>query len=364
MWRRAWIMTRRGRRGLTYAVRWYDDRNRLRTESAGPSKRNAEDLRRRRELEMNAGMLQTTEPIRLKAFASEHVEIIRPQIMPGSAADQALVLRHLVRWAGDVWLEKLTPGVMERYIAHRAGLVKAPTVNREIRTLKAIFERAKRRTYLKRNPLRGLKPLREPERTLRVLTAEEVEKLLTACPSGAWRAFVFLALTTGMRRGELTALQWADVDVEGGCLEVRCTEHHLTKSGRNRTIALTPDGSTLLAGLRRKATTDWIFANRFGRPWGESTLRSFRKIVKAAEIARCTPHDLRRTFCSHLAMAGVSEAVVMKIAGHASADTTRKHYTRILPEAQRAAPLRLPWARGIVSKSYHAPATDQKAETA
>ena len=64
-------------------------------------------------------------------------------------------------------------------------------------------------------------------------------------------------------------------------------------------------------------------------------------IVDRSGIARCTPYDVRRTFVSHLAMAGVSAAVTQKLAGHASLATTIKHYTGTMPEALREAQGRL-----------------------
>jgi Phage integrase family len=75
-------------------------------------------------------------------------------------------------------------------------------------------------------------------------------------------------------------------------------------------------------------------------------------------------HDLRRTFVSHLAMAGVSAAVVQKLAGHASIATTVKHYTQIMPEALREAQSRLPFGEAISGVSYRdrGPKTGESAE--
>ncbi len=84
--------------------------------------------------------------------------------------------------------------------------------------------------------------------------------------------------------------------------------------------------------------------------------RDFKAIVKKAGIADCSVHDLRRTFVSQLAMAGVSAAVTQKLAGHASISTTVKHYTGLTAEALQEAQGRLPYREAlssIVSKSYH-----------
>ena len=86
----------------------------------------------------------------------------------------------------------------------------------------------------------------------------------------------------------------------------------------------------------------------------QNARRDFRTIVKKSGILHCTLHDLRRTCFSHLASAGINEAVVQKLAGHSSISTTLKHYTRILPESLRQAPLRLAYANSpaIIPLSY------------
>ena len=68
-------------------------------------------------------------------------------------------------------------------------------------------------------------------------------------------------------------------------------------------------------------------------------------MVRKAGIKRCTIHDLRRTFVSYLAMAGVNEAIVQKLAGHASMSTTLRHYTHIFPDSLRQAQRSLPYAK-------------------
>jgi integrase len=80
--------------------------------------------------------------------------------------------------------------------------------------------------------------------------------------------------------------------------------------------------------------------------------RDVGQIVKGAGIPHCTPHDLRRTFASQLAMAGVNQVIVQKLAGHASIQTTIKHYTGVMPEALRAAQARLPYDQLLQDVSY------------
>ena len=113
-----------------------------------------------------------------------------------------------------------------------------------------------------------------------------------------------------------------------------------------------------------------MFHTREGRHIRNNVHRDFRRIVKKAGIKYCTPHDLRGTCASQLAMAGVNEAVAQKVLGHASITATLKYYTHIMPEALRAAPARLPFGDVLrktledISDTYHAPFKVVKGKTA
>ena len=111
-----------------------------------------------------------------------------------------------------------------------------------------------------------------------------------------------------------------------------------------------PEVCDVLRQLPRKG--ELVFHTRDGLPWKNNVQSQFRKIVSRAGIKYCTIHDLRRTFVSHLAMAGVNEAVVQKLAGHASITTTLKYYTDIAPESLKAAQEQLPFRKMLGDVSY------------
>ena len=107
--------------------------------------------------------------------------------------------------------------------------------------------------------------------------------------------------------------------------------------------------------MRIPINGELVFHTRDGRQWRDNVQRDFNRIVDRAGIKRCTLHDLRRTFASHLAMAGVSEAIVKELTGHASISTTLRYYTRIAPHALRSAQARLPFENVLrdISNTYH-----------
>lgn len=137
----------------------------------------------------------------------------------------------------------------------------------------------------------------------------------------------------------MLALRWEDI--EGDVIHVCNTPGHATKSRRNRVVGLMPAVASLLLMLRRNG--ELVFHNEGEGLVPQSVSRTFRRIQRRAGIKRCALHDLRRTFVSQLAMAGVNAAVVQKLAGHASIATTVKYYTGVMPEALQAAQTKLPF---------------------
>ena len=358
MWHRVWLRKRELVTRITYYVCWYGADGKQRSSLVGSDKRLAEDLRRKKELELNAGMAGEPVPISFEAFRKEHEHFTEGRVSPGTLASQLQSLERLRESAAPMRLSDIDWRAVEEFVAARSRTVRPATVNKDVRTLKAIFGKAVERGYLSENPFAGVPILREPERPIRILSLDEIEKVLAAAPSLRWRAFIYLALTAGMRVGELCHLTWDDVDLESGTVTIQNRDGWQTKSRKIRRLGLTVEAIRLLRQLRLAAPGETVFQTCNSEPLRNNIQRGFRAIVKKAGIKHCTMHDLRRTFVSYLAMAGVNEAIVQKLAGHASISTTLKHYTHILPESLRRAQDSLPYAKmgsQMLTLSVHAP---------
>lgn len=353
MWRRVWIWERRLKRGRTYCLRWYDKRGRIRTETVGPDRKLAERLRKQWEFALNSGGVLTVKRIRYQDFVDEELAIMSGRLAQGTLQQLRTCLEHFRDICRPGLLEDVDTAMVEQFFSERLRKVARATANKELRHLKASFNRAVRRGYLRVNPAVGVKPAKEAEKSIRVLSGWEIAKLLAVCPSVRWKALVALAVCTGMRRGEILALRWRDVDLDEGTVWVRNTGGHETKSRKNRVLALPPEVCRLLRQLPRTGET--VFGINGRKVRGDTVSRQFKQVVEKAGIEHCTLHDLRRTFVSHLAMAGVNAAVVQRLAGHASISTTVRYYTGIMPKALRAAQARLPFRSVLrdISDSYH-----------
>lgn len=147
----------------------------------------------------------------------------------------------------------------------------------------------------------------------RVLSSDEEKKLLSACPP--WlREIVIFGVNTGAREGEILDLTWTDVDLFRRVVIVR-----QGKTGRTKTIPLT---STAFNLVKKKAKVrhlhnNLVFPSQNGTRMSDTNLgRAFRSTLKKVRIDNFHFHDLRHTFASRLAQAGVDLYVIQKLLGH------------------------------------------------
>lgn len=153
-------------------------------------------------------------------------------------------------------------------------------------------------------------------------------------PRGA-PELVRVAAYAGLRRGELVALRWRDVDFTGRKIIVRRslsgdTELRSTKSRRAREVPLPDQAAAALDRLSRRdeftGPDDYVFTNRLGRRLDPSALRRrFERARDAAELELLRFHDLRHTYGSLLVAGGIDLASVKAATGHSRITTTERY---------------------------------------
>lgn len=196
--------------------------------------------------------------------------------------------------------------------AHRAP----STTNRYLAALsKAMSDAVREWHWLTDNPVRRVTKETEPQGRVRYLSIDERDRLLKACrasPLQELELIVLLALTTGMRKGELLGLRWPDVDLKRGQAVL-----HKTKNSERRAVVLVDPVVELLRARAkvRRLDTDLVFPQASGdrplepRDW-------FAKALAAAKIKDFRFHDLRHTAASYLAMSGATSAEIAAVLGH------------------------------------------------
>ena len=199
------------------------------------------------------------------------------------------------------------------------------TLNRETTVLKHIVRRAVAWEYLSRNPfldsqggvLAGLKALREPTGRTRFLSLDEIDRLLAACEASEsvyLKPLAIVAMNTGMRRNEILSLTRKSIDWRNRAALL--TE---TKNGEARHVHL---NDAALEAL--KALPPRIDGRLF--PLGPNqTTMLFVRAAKRANLEDCRLHDLRHTFASYQAMAGVAGRGLQVLLGHKDARMTMRY---------------------------------------
>jgi integrase len=278
---------------------------------------------------------------------------------------------HIVPALGEIRLQQLQPVDIEGFYADalrkgrrigEGGLSKRSVLHIH-RILRQALKQAVRWKLLVHNPTDAVEPPKADRKEIVALTELETAMLLTAAGGTSFYIPALLAVTTGLRRGEILALRWSDVDLERGTLAVRRTLEQTkarlafkapkTQMSR-RTVALpvmTVDAlrkhkvgqaqDRLRLGLGRD--DDGLVCARFdGEPRSPHAFTSeFTRFVAKLDISRITFHGLRHSHASHLLRAGVHPKVTQERLGHSTISTTMDLYSHVLEGMQEDAASRI-----------------------
>jgi integrase len=184
------------------------------------------------------------------------------------------------------------------------------------------------------NPCKGIERNTEPKRK-RYLSGAELERLSAALAEhdDPDAADIFrLLLLCGARRGEALAARWADIDLEKG---VWTKPGATTKTRTDHVIPLSAPARQLLAA-RYDTNAEFVFPGRHGHGHRIEVKGNWRRICKAASIRGLRIHDLRHSYASTLASAGVGLHVIGGLLGHTQPSTTHR-YAHLLDDPLRAA---------------------------
>ncbi len=238
----------------------------------------------------------------------------------------------------------------------RGNPLKVATVNHHLKLLKAIFNRAIKTGKLTYNPVRAVKLFKENNARTRCLTPDEESRLFEHLPESV-KPLVTVALHTGMRQGELLNLRWDDVDFYTGTIRVR-----EAKSGEGRSVTMNSIVRETLQAVRREQIqkareqakggreilSPYVFCSHKGR-FLHNLAKDWYPALEAAGIEDFRFHDLRHTFASRLAMAGVDLYTVQRAGGWKTAIMVQR-YAHLSPDHMRAAVERLA-RRGSATQS-------------
>jgi integrase len=277
------------------------------------------------------------------------------------AAYRPVVKNHLTPYFADVRLTGVSLEYVQGYVTEKREAGYAPkTIRNHIVILKEMFKHAVRWGYLRFNPALEVDLPRIPHREMDFLIPDEIRLFLeTAKEVQPDHCVLFLAaVMTGMRRGELLAMKWRNVDwqrrqyfVKEAYYRGRFDQPKYERS--RRPIDLTKTVCERLMDLydaqkdiKKKGLyndLDLIFCRRDGIPLDPDTVSKieFHRILKSTGIRRIRFHDLRHTYAALLVAQGESPKCIQCQLGHSSIQVTLDRYGHLMPDVNEAAAARL-----------------------
>lgn len=267
------------------------------------------------------------EHVPFEKFADEFLDLYSKQNKRSWKSDETS-LDHLKEFFKDQSLQDIGPEQVERYKALRKAEVSPGTVNRELACLKTLFNKAVEWAKAETNPAAKVKKFRENNARERILSSEEVRRLIE-CAAPAIRPVLIVALNTGMRRNEILSLRWTNIDFVKGYIF-----NEDSKSGKSRKIPMNAAVLEALHDLPKKY--EYVFFNEETKSHVKDIKTGFKAACRRAEIKGLRLHDLRHTAASKMIEAGADLVTVSKILGHSSIQMTMR-YAHPTPENMKRA---------------------------
>jgi integrase len=309
------------------------------------------------------------------AFLNSWMDATRDRLAPRTAERYASIVKlHIVPVIGNIKLSRLTPEHVRRInkAAKEKGLSSQTClhVHRALHTALQYGLREER--ILSENVAGRVKAPAVERRERAPVSREQIRYLIEAAKGTQLDVPIAVAALTGLRRGELLALQWKHVDLDKAALFVAASlEHSRAASGRirfkgpksktsRRVIPLAPECERLLRSHKARqeeerglagdayADNDLVFGNPDGSPWPPDTFTAqFTKLAKSVGMRGFRFHDLRHAFASLTLGDGVSIKEVQTLLGHSSPVVTLSAYARSIEGLGRQAVNEL--ARSLLS---------------
>ena len=296
-------------------------------------------------------------------YLGSWLEAIRPTLRPESYRRYEEIVRlHITPQVGKMALARLGPQHLQRLYASRleTGL-SVTSVQLVHGVLHKALEQAMRFGLVPRNVADLVTAPRRSTPEMRTLSPDEANALLDAASGDRLEALIVLAVTCGLRLGELQAVQWRSIDLDGARLRVTATyqgmvdgkpvmaEPKTAKSRREIHLS-----ALAVASLRRhrlaqlqerlRAGNLWedhelVFTSQYGRPLDGNNFRqrAFARLLDKAHLPPMRFHSLRHTAATLLMAQGVPVKVASEMLGHADITTTLRTYSHVLPGMQQQA---------------------------
>ena len=266
---------------------------------------------------------------------------------------------HIIPALGQIPLAKLSPQHLQHFYREKQKAGENDKAHKCHAVLRRALNMAVRWGLIPRNPATLVDPPRVERKEMQILTPEEVNRLLDAAQDDRYSAFYVVAVTCGLRLGELLGLKWSDVNLNTGAVHISRQLQWIKgegprfkepkTKGSRRTIYLPDLALNALKEHRKKQIeerlrlgeiwqdNDLVFPSEIGTPANPSNIYkwSFHPILEKARLPKIRVHDLRHTCASLLLLQGENPRVVQELLGHSSVSITLQLYSHVLPSLKK-----------------------------
>lgn len=280
----------------------------------------------------------------LHQYLNEWLSDYSIQLAPNTVRGYEVNIRHICRYLGNVELDKLTYREIQDCYTELLKTLSGTSVLYCHRVLRSSLHQAERLGLIVRNPCDFVYAPRKNKRHFNVLTESELHKLFNSV-KGTWLYTpVMLSSVLGLRRGEVLALRWSDIDFKNNILTVshsafvvngEFTLCELKTEKSNRAILLSDILSDYLYTVMSSSFSKFV-CTRFGSPISPNVLNKyFRKTVDSLGLPHIRFHDLRHTNATLLLKKGIPAKIVSERLGHSSISVTLDTYSHVLVDMQK-----------------------------
>jgi integrase len=321
--KKPWVYKRRNIKG--WWTGWYEGGRRK--AKALPSKGLAEHFRHMKYAQLNSDVFTSTVDFEWHQMIEEYRHFKRVEGLTDASVYEALLtLGHFKRLAGPDSSRAITQNILDQFILDRGQEVQRNTLNKDIRNLSAFLHWAVKNRFVISGP--EVKKVKVAQKPVTALSPQQVRHLLTAVSKyPTMRLRVLLAVTTGLRRGDIEAIRIGEIHFDRNTITTRNR-----KAGK--AMAERPIPETVMTELSNYVATladgqETLFTDKFSP-------KRWERIRKVTGMAGLRFHDLRKTFASLLAQKDVSTAVTQRLLEHSSPQLTNDVYTNVDPVLRQA----------------------------
>ena len=353
---------------FTYYLLYTDEQGKRKQKSLGHAdRRKAERQRVQFERKLVMGAVEPGS-MRLRDFVEDSLTRTGDQIRESTRMEYKSAMEDFIRVVGNIDYQRVSLRNAELYRQSCLDKGNSPaTVKKKLTEIKCIFGTAVKRMQLEENPLKYIKMPKCPQIEINIYSDAECERIVKAAQDLTeksneqkrlrWNLLIVVALSTGLRRGELLNCTWKDIDFEEQTIKVSPkantaeTWEWLIKDTDHRTLPLADMLTQLLVDHqgRQPEGHPYVFVPPVRYNYIQNELRakgkwtysdsgskvissfsySFHKILRQAGVEEGQFHDLRRTAICNWFREGRKEFEIMRLAGHANFATTHKYYLRV-----------------------------------